>query len=229
MSKVYPKMATLYALEHGTDGKRKWFRAQDQLLPDTSALHCIDPANLVVTEKIDGSNMWIDMSDYPRVGKRNGECDPHDKGDAFYFEVADKVIRKCQQAAAALEPFRNGNAFFDTLRLFGELAGPKVNGSGALLDEREFLLFDIQPRGTWTWFRWQAVKDFAAAAGIRTVPERFNGMPYNPTFEEWRSYVETLESALRPGVPAEGIVVRDGQDTLGVRRRIAKLRRRDFK
>lgn len=228
MNEVYPKIATLFALEHGTDGKRKWFNATDRLLPDTAALHCIPLEDLVITEKVDGSNMWIDIGDYPAVGKRSGQCDPHDKGDAFYFEAADPVIRAVQRARDVLEPFGKDGSFLGGLRLYGELAGPKVNGSGALLDEREFLLFDIQPRGSWTWFRWQAVKDYAALAGVRTVPQ-IDSPPYHPSFTEWQDFVTTLDSRLRPGVPAEGIVVRDGQDTLGLRRRIAKLRRKDFK
>lgn len=243
-NEVYPKIGTLYALEPG-DGRRKWVGAGDQLIPDTAALHCIPLENLVVTEKVDGSNMWLDTGCVREVvGKRKGRANRADKGDQFYFEAAAPVFLKLDQNEKAIEPFTtNGPAFFKGshgLRLFGELAGPKVNGSGALLDEREFLLFDVQAVGTWSFFRWQAVKDFAAAVGIRTVPELElnptntdrNGYAihlHRPSFEGWREYVTTLESELRPGVPAEGIVVRDGQDTFVERRRIAKLRRRDFK
>lgn len=209
MSEVYPKMGTLFRLESAKNGE--WWSAQDALLPDTAGLFFIDPEQRVVTEKIDGSNMWVDTN-RGLIGKRNGVCMTNDKGDQFYVEAGELLLQGIEGHAG--------------VTLFGELVGPKVQSSGQLYPERQFVLFDVLS-AEGRFYRWEAVKAVAGLLSVQHVPE-IEG-PKEWTFAAVREYVTTLQSVLNPQAQAEGIVVRDVQDTSYVRRRIAKIRRKDFK
>lgn len=209
-SEVYPKMGTLFRLEAANNGK--WWAAQDALLPDTAGLFFIEPESRVVTEKIDGSNMWVDWN-RGIIGKRGGPCMTNDKGDQFYIEVGESLLATSPGA-------------HDGVTLFGELVGPKVQSSGQLYAERQFVLFDVLS-AEGKFYRWEAVKAVAGLFGVQHVPE-IEG-PKEWTFDAVREYVTTLQSAVNPQAQAEGIVVRDSQDISYVRRRIAKIRRKDFK
>lgn len=220
MSENYPKMGTLFRLEAGSGGK--WWRATDALLPDTAGLFFIEDEHRVVTEKIDGSNMWLDCRT-AIIGKRSGKCAPHDKGDAFYCEVGEPLFERIDRTRIEDVPFL---LRFGAVTLFGELVGPKVQSSGRLYPEREFVLFDVRGEDG-RYFRWEAVKAVAATLGLHHVPEMEGPKAWD--FVTVREYVLGLQSALDPAVQAEGIVVRDSQDTSPVRRRIAKIRRKDFR
>lgn len=229
----YPKMKTLFMLAHGENGK--WFRAADALLPDTAGLHYIPEERVVVTEKLDGANMQIDLRS-DTICARNHVCQTNDKGDAYYFEAGVPVLAAAEEAKTfgVIQNFGYPN-----LILFGELVGPKVNGSAKLYDERKFILFDvlamhdgITGNGPSHFFRWQAVQDLAGALGIETVPV-LGSMPFRVWgshfgFQSTRAYVTGLQATARSEHPAEGIVIRDSDDTSFIRRRIAKIRRKDF-
>jgi ATP-dependent RNA circularization protein (DNA/RNA ligase family) len=212
VSEVYPKMGTLFALEAAPNGK--WWSAQDKLLPDTAGLFFIPPEDRIVTEKIDGSNCWYHVlgDEIDKVGKRNGVCSTDDRGDAFYFDVQPAIP--------------DGFNHFGASILFGELVGPKVQSSGQLYKERQFVLFDVLSNEG-KFFRWEAVKAVAAELAVEHVPV-IEG-PKAWSFDGVREYVIALHSALDPNAKAEGIVVRDSQDTSPLRRRIAKIRRKDFR
>lgn len=231
---LYPKMGTLFKLQISEVASkrgrtRKWVSATPELLPDTAGLHYVDAANVVVTEKLDGANMWIDF-DLGIVGKRSGEAVRTDKGDARYVETGGEIIRRADAAASALRSFG-----FPELRVFGELVGPGINSSGQLLEQREFVVFDVLACASSTrphFFRWDAVKAIADALGLRHAPE-VEGFPINDQaprfdFDAVQEFVLNFNSTLNPDVPAEGVVVRDAQDALASRRRVAKIRRQDF-
>lgn len=229
-------MKTLFMLERAEgQGKRHWVEAVDRLLPDSAGLHYVPGSRRVITEKIDGANMQINLKT-GEIGARNHVCMTNAPGDAYYFEAGVPVLGAAQQR------FFLSSAFgYPNLILFGELVGSKVNGSGALYDERQFVLFDVlgldevrEPH----FFRWEAVQELAAALRIPTVPELTATAGFYDDnrfdFEMVRDYVLNLESAVRPGHggrerPAEGIVIRDADDTSWIRRRIAKIRRKDFR
>jgi hypothetical protein len=212
---VYPKMGTLYRLQHWGTSK-KW-TAVDELLPETAALHFIDPADLVVTEKLDGANAWVNLA-WTTIGKHSGLL--AENGDQFWVETAIALVEACAARREALSSFG-----WPDLTVYGELVGPQVNSSGRIFDERQVIVFDIAGADG-RFFRWDAVKAFCEAAELPRVSECY--WSGSLEFESIREYVLALESPFKPGVPAEGIVVRDRNDTSPHRRRIAKIRRRDF-
>ena len=221
---LYPKIGTLYRLAHWeAEGRNKnrW-EAVDELLPETAGLHYVDPEKLVVTEKLDGSNMWVDLQDGV-IGKRSGLV-TEDKSDRFYSEVGVALLSTVNWKHG-LEPFG-----WPQLAVYGELVGPKINSSGRLFPERQMVVFDVAALDdvgrVRHFFRWDAVKAFCEAAGLTHVPELYmNGAI---EFDRVRGFVQQLKSAVNPAEDAEGIVVRDGSDTSTCRRRIAKIRRKDF-
>jgi len=222
---LYPKIGTLFKLAHWeAEGRNKnrW-EAVDELLPDTAGLHYVDPETIVVTEKLDGSNMWVNLRD-GAIGKRSGLV-TEDKSDRFHAEVGASVLENIREMGASLAPFG-----WPELIVYGELVGPKVNSSGRLFPDRQMVVFDIaaldENGRARHFFRWDAVKAFCEVAGLTHVPEIYwsGSLEYDAV----RVYVQEVKSAVNPAEDAEGIVVRDGSDTSTCRRRIAKIRRKDF-
>lgn len=216
---AYPKMKTLYRLQH--DGNR-WDCTDGQLLPETAPLHFFPIDELVVTEKIDGTNMAIivtgrgDTREYV-VGKRNKLADPGDKADRFYWEQFERLRPSLERIPMDYD-----------IVLYGELCGPRINGGEGYFPERRFLLFDVFDLSRNRFFTWDALQWLAAEIGLQTVPEL--NYPYPDLSVKYvKPFVISLMSTFNPYFPAEGIVVRHRKDTSRENRYIAKIRRKDFR
>ncbi len=214
----YPKMKTLFKLEPlGLNGK-KWDATNGEILADTSALHFLPIESLVFHEKIDGTNMGIqiDSGKVAHVQSRNKICVPGSQ-DQYYFEILEGIQERLEDI------FKTQDVV-----IYGELSGPKIQKGGNYFKERHFLVFDILDLAEHKFFRWDAVAYFCDQLGLETVPTITYTYP-NLSVGNVRSFVQELRSVYNPNHPAEGIVIRYKDDTTVEKRWQAKIRRSDFK
>lgn len=217
----YSKMKTLFKLVPSDEKGKKWDATSGEILPETAALHYIPIEELVFTEKIDGTNMGIKISndDSCYIQKRNSMCDRSNKGDAFYFEIGDKF----QQIIFE----KNIEKLKNTI-IYGELCGAKIQNGGNYFSDRKFIVFDIFDVKNNKFFTWDAVKYFCNELGIEHVPEvKYDKSNLN--VENIKEFVLNQKSVYNENFGAEGIVIRHGKDTSPIRRYMAKIRKKDFK
>jgi ATP-dependent RNA circularization protein (DNA/RNA ligase family) len=216
----YPDMKTLFKLiPLGVNGK-KWDATSGEILPETAPLHYFPIEDLIFTEKIDGSNMSIriDNNALTHVQKRNEICSRENKGDSFYFELADRLI---ENILAVEFP---SNSYF----VYGELCGIKVQKGGNYFDNRRFLVFDILDIDNNKFFTWDALNHFADLMALEVVPQ-VQYTQVDLKVESVKEFIMNLKSAYNNEYGAEGFVVRHSKDSLPYRRWMAKIRRKDFK
>lgn len=216
----YPEMKTLFKLIPSDTKGKKWDATTGEILPETAALHFTPMDELVFTEKIDGTNMGIRVTEgiVTHVQKREHICDRDNRGDAFYFEVGDMISRTIEDKK--IEQLRN-------VIIYGELCGEKIQKGGNYFKGRRFLIFDIYDTGTGRFFTWDAVMHFANELGVESAPE----LEYDKDtlgVENVKDFVLSLKSVFNVDYGAEGIVIRHRKDTLPFRRWMAKIRKKDF-
>lgn len=206
----YPKMKTLYKLQH--EGK-KWTITEGELLPETAALHFLPIEDLVFTEKIDGTNMavYVEKGKVVHIQKRNGIANPEEKTDQFYVEEG-------------LIPTTFPEDF--TGLIFGELYGVKIQKGTIYSNKREFRMFDILNPINRKFFTWDAVLAMGEILGIPVVPE----VDYTGTLciEDIRAFVQNQKVWCNQEAQAEGMVIRHRKDTTFEKRWVAKIRYKDF-
>ncbi len=217
----YPEMKTLFKLIPSDEKGRKWDAASGEILPETAALHFTPLDELVFTEKIDGTNMGIRITGgkVTHIQKREHICNREDKGDAFYFEVGDRIAKVIED--------KNIEQIKDVI-VFGELCGEKIQKGGNYFPGRKFIIFDIYDTVTGKFFSWDAVTHFAGELGVETVPE----ISYNKadlSVANVKDFILSQKSVYNAKFGAEGMVIRHRKDTLPVRRWMAKIRKKDFR
>lgn len=214
----YPKLKTLYKLQPTIEGKKKWGCSDGEILPETAALHHFPIEELIFTEKIDGTNMGIEVihGRVNKVIKRHGDaCLRGSNDDKFYLEKADELTDRFLEVPMGHMTF------------FGELCGPKIQHGGNYFSKRQFVCFDIYDHVEDKFFRWKAVEHFCNELGIPTAP--VIEYPYETLESKYvAEYILNLYSKFNPKFPAEGMVVRHQDDTATTRRFMAKIRKRDF-
>ncbi len=217
----YPEMKTLFKLVPSTESGRKWDATSGEILPETAALHFTPLDELVFTEKIDGTNMGIRVTDgiVTHVQKREHICDRNDKGDNFYFEVGDLITKTIEDKKIVQ---------LNNVIIYGELCGEKIQKGGNYFQGRRFIIFDIFDTVEEKFFTWDAVKHFANELGIETVAE-INYDKDDLKVENVKEFILNQKSVYNDKFGAEGIVIRHRKDTLPVRRYMAKIRKKDFK
>ena len=221
MIKTYPKMKTLFKLEQ-INGSNKWGCTNGEILPDTAALHFYPIEELIFTEKIDGTNMGIRITNGQIVHavKRNQIVDANNKGDQYYIEILKKLknkIYKTQEYKA-----------LSNIIIFGELCGSKIQKGGKYFEnERNFLCFDIYDINNNKFFRWPAVEYFCNELNLKTVPI-IKYSKDNLDVNNVQNYLEELKSVYNQDYFAEGFVVRYKDCTTPINRHMAKIRRSDF-
>lgn len=216
----YPEMKTLFKLIPSDTKGKKWDATSGEILPETAPLHFLPIEDLVFTEKIDGTNMGIRISDgvATHIQKREHICDREDKSDAFYFEVGDMI-------AGGVE--NKGIEQLKDVIIYGELCGPKIQKGGNYFPERRFIVFDIYDVNTGRFFTWDAVVHFAHELGVETVPE-VNYDKADLKVENVKNFILSQKSVYNSEFGAEGVVIRYRKDTLPYRRWMAKIRKKDF-
>ena len=216
----YPKMKTLFKLIPSNGKGSKWDATNGEILPETASLHYLPMEDLVFTEKIDGVNMGIriDSSVISTIQKRNSICNRENKGEAFYFELGDKIT----------EIIYNKNIEeLSNVIIYGELCGVKIQKGGNYFADRRFLIFDIYDLNKNIFFTWDAVKHFSSELGVEHVPEIIYTKD-NLDVENVKEFVKNLKSFYNPKYNAEGIVIRYRKDVCNTRRWVAKIRNKDF-
>lgn len=216
----YPEMKTLFKLiPSGSKGK-KWDATSGEILPETAALHFIPLSELVFTEKIDGTNMGIRVTNglVTHIQKREHICIREDKTDTFYFEVGDMISKIIEDKK--IEQLKD-------VIIYGELCGEKIQKGGNYFPCRKFIIFDIYDTTLNRFFTWDAVTHFAAELGIETVPE-INYDKADLSVANVKEFILGQKSVFNPDFGAEGMVIRHRKDTLPFRRWMAKIRKKDF-
>lgn len=183
------------------------------------------------TEKVDGTNIRIGL---------------HQDGETLKFGgrsnnavIPAPLLRFLEDTFSAEKFYKAG--FTDSLVLFGEGYGPKIQKVGVLYrNDHSFVLFDVKI-GNW-WLSRKDVDDVAAKLGIESVPTVGQGTLHDAidivssgiTFNEngglvyWGS--GTLQSRWGP-FAAEGLVCRPLVPMFdrGGQRIICKIKGVDFK
>ncbi|MCX7746927.1 MAG: RNA ligase family protein [Clostridia bacterium] len=216
----YPDMKTLFKLVPSSKKGKKWDATSGEILPETAALHFISLEELVFTEKIDGTNMGIRVTDgvVSHIQKREHICVREDKGDAFYFEIGESVTGVIENQK--IEQLQN-------VIIYGELCGEKIQKGGNYFKGRKFIVFDIYDTVTNRFLTWDAVRHFTGELGFETAPE-INYNKEDLKVHNVKDFVLAQKSVFNPNSDAEGLVIRHRKDTLPVRRWMAKIRKKDF-
>lgn len=217
----YPEMKTLFKLIPSVEKGKKWDATSGEILPETAALHFTPLDQLVFTEKIDGTNMGIRVTDgtVTHIQKREHICDRENKGDAFYFEVGDKIGKIIEDKR--IEQLKD-------VIIYGELCGEKIQKGGNYFQGRKFIIFDIYDTDADKFFTWDALKHFANELDVETVPE-INYDKDDLRVENVKEFILNQKSVFNTEFGAEGLVIRHRKDTFPARRWIAKIRKKDFK
>ena len=171
-----------------------------------------------VTEKIDGTNIRVILSDAGEVsfgGRSNNAQIPG--------ELVQHLVRTFQRdslkAALWVDGVPTGAI------LFGEGYGPGIQkGGGLYRPDKSFILFDVLVAGKW-WLDRKAVDDVACKLGIDAVP--YLG----------RMTLESIVALVQPSFPsklgaatAEGVVARPIETLFDrrMKRIVIKLKTKDF-
>jgi len=171
-----------------------------------------------VTEKIDGTNIRVMLSDAGEVsfgGRTNAAQIP---GDLVQY-----LIRTFQQERLKSAMWIDGTPI--EAILYGEGYGPGIQkGGGLYRADKSFILFDVLVGGKW-WLDREAVNDVAAKLGIEVVPY-LGRMTLGQIVEHVRTpFPSKLGTAM-----AEGVVARPIETLFDKRmsRVIIKLKTKDF-
>jgi hypothetical protein len=170
-----------------------------------------------VTEKIDGTNVRVMLSDIGAVsigGRSNSAQMP---ADLLMTLVSQFPADRMKATFWLTEPV--------SAVLFGEGYGAGIQKGGVYRPDKAFILFDVLVAGKW-WLDKEAVDDVAAKLGCDTVPY-LGRMTLNQITERVRF---PFASQIGTGI-AEGIVARPVEtlfDKKGARL-IIKLKTKDFR
>ena len=170
-----------------------------------------------VTEKIDGTNIRVMLSESGEVsfgGRSNAAQIP---GDLVYY-----LIRTFAQEHLKANLWIDGPT---EVILFGEGYGPGIQKGGLYRPDKAFILFDVLVAGRW-WLDREAVNDVADKLGIDTVP--YLG---RMTLDQIVECVRTPFASKLGTAMAEGIVGRPIETLFDKRQKriIIKLKTQDFK
>ena len=156
---------------------------------------------VIVTEKIDGTNMRIALLDNIFcIGGRNMQFDLMlPQGDMGFVQwCKDNTIEH-----------RLRSLGIDTIIVYGEFCGEKINvpiyGKG-----RDFLVFDIKIDGR--YIDWDRFMDLARKLGLSTPPILYRGKPLLDVFNKFRKSVSVYgKTKAMKEYSHEGIVIRSTQ------------------
>lgn len=159
------------------------------------------------TEKVDGTNIRVHIS--PEGVRYGGKTDN--------AQIPTSLLDNLNKLFAGVHPE-------NTMTLYGEGYGPKIQSGGKYRGDQGFVLFDVMIDGL--WLRRDSVEDIAKQFGIETVPVIGRGnLEYaidwvkNGVQSQWGDFV------------AEGIVMIPETELMTRRgeRIIGKLKAKDFK
>lgn len=170
-------------------------------------------SNVVVTEKIEGSNWWmtIDKDDNITVGQRRYALRPKNDDNLdthTWIKVAHTMEDAIRHLFASFASQVVDYPDVRTLTLRGEIIGPSVQGNYYQLNKHKVLLFDIEINGFIV--SPEAFFEAVETANLETVP--LISMRKKETLE-WLLKGQTLKQfsnrqSLLINKPAEGVVIR---------------------
>jgi hypothetical protein len=171
-----------------------------------------------VTEKIDGTNIRVMLSEFGEVsfgGRTNAANIP---GDLVQYLMRTFHPEKLKEVMwADREP--------NQVILYGEGYGPGIQkGGGLYREDKSFILFDVMVGGDW-WLNRLAVEDVSRKLGIDCVP--YLG---RMTLDQIIDLVRMPFPSKIGGATAEGVVARPIEPLFDQRgnRLIIKLKTKDF-
>lgn len=158
---------------------------------------------VIITEKIDGTNMRIALIDEKfRIGGRNMEFPfENPQGDMGF-------VAWCQEHTVEQ---RLRSLGLDNIIVYGEFCGEKINvpiyGKG-----RNFLIFDIKLEGKYV--DWDQTVELAKKLGFSVVPILYRGKPSLEIFNQLRRSISGY-AKLKTGkeYSHEGIVIKPTKTT----------------
>lgn len=182
------------------------------------------------SEKIDGTSVRIDyrLVDDALSVTYGGRTDK-----TRFHPEAEQALKDIVEDQSASELVRGKLAEYDvnSITLYGELVGPKVQGNVYRLERHEVVLFDVLVNDR-TWLHQDDVGDYGNDLYLRTPYVYYLSTDEVVDFLTRPSCCEPV-SALSPDgerVPIEGFVLRPQEELRDQRGRrlIAKLKRKDF-
>ena len=207
----YPKIESLYK----RDDKFKF--TKERRITDIDNVK-----NIVITEKIDGTNAQIVLSiDYNTLAVKVRFCSKETEilqKDVMF--IANTCTKKLNIKKIS-EWYYNEFALDQQLgrvkenvvevRLFGEVYGAGINKGGTYSKEKDFRLFDIQIGEHFVDY--STLIEIAEKLGIKTVPLIYNGLQEDLLeYENIKDYVCRLTTKIidegGTGGLVEGIVIR---------------------
>lgn len=209
---LYPKIETLY--DRDPDNMKRVLRDKIRL-PEFALIK-----SWLVTEKIDGTNVRITLSDGSvRYGGRtdNAQMPMHLLDFLQDALPAERVAAAFDEGSEAV--------------VFGEGYGPKIQSGGAYRPDISLRLFDVAVRSedNWLWLSWANVENVAAKLGLSTVSS-LGEMPLEQAVA--LTIGDSLAAAMEGGTGRrrEGIVARTEPQLLTRRgeRLMWKLKERDL-
>ena len=209
----YPSIPTVW--ERDPENKMRTLIEGRWANENLEALHHL---NWTWTEKVDGTNVRIELGKYGAriAGRAEGSHIPNRLVPILQM-VADRVVTVFQDIIAANHD--------SVVTVFGEGYGNKIQKDGNLYlpDHVGFVLFDINVDGT--WYRRDAVEHYGRELPVRTVPMVGKG----PLQDAVRLAREGFASDWGP-FPAEGLVMRPPIELFDNRgnRVITKIKTKDF-
>ena len=167
------------------------------------------------TEKIDGTNIRLHWNgENITVGGRT------DSAQIPSHLLTMDVLGRVNDPALWREVFPDSNS----VTVFGEGYGPKIQSGGHYRSDHAFIVFDVRV-GDW-WLKPDAVAEIAEKLGFATVPD-FGTMTLAQAVDDVRSgrIVSKFDNARIEGLvgrPAVDLYTRKGD------RIVAKIKRKDF-
>jgi hypothetical protein len=231
--KTYPKIKTLF--KRGEDKK---------VINELQVTDFDNVKNIIVLEKIDGTNAQIVLSINYETLKVNiqfcsRETEIKEKDVMFIANTCCKRLKLDKIA----EWYYNNFALDTTtgivkeqateVRLFGEVYGAGINKGGKYSNEHQFRLFDIQVGNS--FMNWSDARQIADKLEIKTAPIVYKGQIDCMLSYEFLKYI--LEDLFKTNIDeqgtgglAEGLVIRSEPLLLNRfgERVIAKIKRSDF-
>jgi len=115
---------------------------QKYILNSISQFPEIENEKFSIREKVDGANVqfYFEKNKEMRVGKRSSYLNKEDS----FFDIWN-VITKNEKVLSRFQDFVNESDF--TLRVYGEIFGPTINGRVDYGPEQNILFFDIERDG----------------------------------------------------------------------------------
>lgn len=166
--------------------------------------------DVVITEKVDGSNFSFGLHDgIPVMNTRNIHIWnikgwPQNTQESWNFEYDGFQMKHHFLTQYGMKPFEILRSLgYDNILIYGEIYGPGINGRINYGDSVKFVFFDAY-ENDW-WMKWDIFSGLCQKLEIPRVHCHYIGKPVLDVFEQFRHQPSVYSPT---GDLAEGIVVK---------------------